>query len=461
MRLFKHALNALIKLALRTQAKYQCTKLDHNINVTTEEFEYAHRLAQHLGTTKQVYAQGASNSGLTWKDPNDQPVYGTHCKHNLFDPTYEFINQMRLFSSHFTGYDLRNLLERPARPSWTDIFAYDDWNGADANEPDWSIRAFGEIARLAPDAIANEPPPKLGEIGFMVDRHLVNRDIVAYQERLAILMNSGVIEALRGRSQLGILEIGAGFGGLAYRLKRLLPGAIYYICDLPESLVFSSVYLSLMTNDRTCIVYDGTDRRLLHPTRPAFVFVPAHLFSHLKEMRIDLAINTLSFAEMAAETVDQYAKGITVLVGTRGALFEQNFDNSHYHLPTHCNPEIILKKHFAFYKDLTEHNRWGKANLWYNGRDNWHAVRKAQISTCTTFPKIIDQNYQGFMIVLYRYQFYAFRASMGWVDVTKMSKRKLRDMAAAEECVVGETVGAVKAGIEKVSGRRQSLKMVG
>ena len=49
--------------------------------------------------------------------------------------------------------------------------------------------------------------------------------------------------------EVKVLEIGGGYGALAYWFKSAFPNATYTIIDLPESLLFSRLYLSLTRPD--------------------------------------------------------------------------------------------------------------------------------------------------------------------------------------------------------------------
>ena len=82
-----------------------------------------------------------------------------------------------------------------------------------------------------------------GEIGYKVDEVCVNPDTVSYQERLTGLYDSGLLERLRSRRSPIILEVGSGYGALAFYIKRILPHARLYLVDIPTSLMFAGCYL--------------------------------------------------------------------------------------------------------------------------------------------------------------------------------------------------------------------------
>jgi hypothetical protein len=83
----------------------------------------------------------------------------------------------------------------------------------------------------------------LGEIGWSVDGRLVSHDVIAYQERIMLLYEGGVLDKLRmAWKRPRILEIGGGFGAIASAVSDMVGAQEYVICDLPESLMFSGLY---------------------------------------------------------------------------------------------------------------------------------------------------------------------------------------------------------------------------
>ncbi len=87
-------------------------------------------------------------------------------------------------------------------------------------------------------------PNILGECGWWIDSALVNADVVDYQERINLIDNGGLIDRLSDKRPR-ILEIGGGYGALCSALTSIFSPSQYVICDLPESLLFSGLYLSL------------------------------------------------------------------------------------------------------------------------------------------------------------------------------------------------------------------------
>ncbi len=215
----------------------------------------------------------------------------------------------------------------------------------------WYYKYIGATLFI-PREIVYSLPNMLGEKGWLYKGTIVNHDAYAYQERLNLMWESGIINLLKEKSDLRILEIGAGWGGLARHLKQILPNAEYYIVDLPEILSFAMTYLRLT---------------LPHMN---FNYVPNYQFRELSG-KFDLVINTLSMNEMSIEQVKDYAEAIKDLIGDDGLFFEQNqtkrsFDASNKSF--HCKE--ILKHYFPNRKTIRPRiisPAHGTADIWANG----------------------------------------------------------------------------------------------
>lgn len=95
-----------------------------------------------------------------------------------------------------------------------------------------------------------------------------------------------------------VLEIGAGYGGLARSIKLFHPGISYVIIDIPESLYFSSAFLRLnFPRSRFCYVTDSS-RLPSSISGFDFVFVPTLFAEALLGTEFTLFCNTASLGEM-------------------------------------------------------------------------------------------------------------------------------------------------------------------
>ncbi len=240
---------------------------------------------------------------------------------------------------------------------------------------DWSVAGFKMLTRQQQPPYICSPPLVMGEVGFLVNGHCVNRDVVAYQERINIMRSAGLFEPLLHKKSPVVLEIGGGYGALAYFIKQILPNSTYVVVDLPQSLIFSTCYLAATLPEQDIRVLDGPGVAL--PPRSVTAVIPG-LIAALGELKIDLAINTLSFAEMPAKVVHDYAAFLRTHLAEGGVLYEQNFDNSHFNSRLDqehfCNPEAVLSQHFDDCRAPPVQAFWGTPRIWREARTGRLAV---------------------------------------------------------------------------------------
>jgi len=257
---------------------------------------------------------------------------------------YSVLNNLRLFTQIFTGFQLISQsggegLPLPGEvPPDLDERLLALVRRAGSRLPP-EVKRYLETVRHLPRVLHITPPQTLGEVGWLVDGKIINHDTDAYLERILLLAECGILWKLRHRrpakgSRLEgverplILEIGSGYGGLAYHLKKLLPRARYVLVDIPESLVMSSLYLSTLFPYEDNVLITPANIGDLRKETGGFTFVPNYLFDECTAagLEFDLAINTLSMSEMSEKQVRYYCAGLAGLLGDKGVFFEQNRD---------------------------------------------------------------------------------------------------------------------------------------
>jgi hypothetical protein len=275
---------------------------------------------------------------------------------------YEVVNHLRLFAQMFTGYSLLDM----------DYAADKDIPGAlpadrsahlraIAAKPDEWVTRYVITTRRLPPHLHISPPRMFGETGWIVKGKIVNHDTYAYLERISLLHEAGILDyllhwnsrrALVGASDLPVvLEIGSGYGGLAYFIKQLIPNIRYIAVDLPECLQYAAVYLSVLYQDAENQLCAEGCPEPGSAKKPGFTFVPNYMFQELARsgLRCDLVINTLSMSEMSPEQVLSYCEGIKGLIRGSGVFFEQNQDNRGIGL---LDAKAIIQEHFPFRRQL-------------------------------------------------------------------------------------------------------------
>lgn len=283
----------------------------------------------------------------------------------LASKNYDSINMLRVFSQMFSGNYLgvKHAAGMPV-PKVLPKNLNEDVLYYMGNEPHWWIESYVNLIAEFPAIGHLSPPRTFGESGYLVNGVIVNHDTYVYMERVALLEKSRLIERLRQKKRPIILEIGCGYGAVAYYLKRLLPECVYICVDLPESLIFSAIYLDRFFGD-SLLFNDGIDVNRV--CEHGCVFVPNYMFHKLTEsdQKIDLAVNTLSMSEMTSAQVAYYCEGLKKMMGSEGVFFEQNQDNRHVGL-VYANE--LISRHFSHRRevllrsDLTQ----GAATIWAN-----------------------------------------------------------------------------------------------
>jgi len=106
-----------------------------------------------------------------------------------------------------------------------------------------------------------------------------------------------------------VLEIGGGYGapGRLWLTNSVHNPQLYVDVDLPESLFFVEVWLSLHFGlDEVLYLHDESDLIRYHTNNPSIVLVPPSALDLVKEMDVDIVVNTRSFSEMSSQCCKYY-----------------------------------------------------------------------------------------------------------------------------------------------------------
>lgn len=292
----------------------------------------------------------------------------------LLQGNRDVIRKMRLYSQSFTGYQLATL-EFPSRRPWIQAPLpqnYDDLLKMLVAQPDKPSMGAVDILEKLPERLRIPAPLTFGEIGWIIRGNLVNYDIYSYLEELAIMWENGILDILDSKSKaepLRVLEIGGGYGGLAYYLAEIYPNLEYFIVDIPESLLFSSIYLYTLFSNRNNRVIVSSSQDFTARGIPGFTFVPNYAIDNLNpEGKFTLIINTSSLTEMSRDQVIHYCTLIERLLAHDGLFYEHNVDT--YRGCEIGNIEQLIKKSSSMkHKKCTRHflkySRSGTARIWF------------------------------------------------------------------------------------------------
>lgn len=298
---------------------------------------------------------------------------------------YNNINFMRLIGWQFSAFRLIDLswVTEPAPNEWFASF-YRNGLSEIPEDIDHIIkssvnvdRKFGGITRRLDDLIdgvdnkyLSGQPMRFGEIAASYRGFMVNGDSQRYWGTMAVLYRAGILAHLEAKIRENgvcrVAEIGPGYGGLAYQLKRAFADRLQFIAiDLVESLLFSSCYMTTVLQGEA-LFYQGEPD--VSPD-VGLVFVPSFRSPEFfgATPKIDLFINTISMNEMSIDQVDYYGGMISATMADDGLFVECNW-NPELGGPNRIDVKRCLAPHFKQRIDLesTEMSTDGNLSLWSN-----------------------------------------------------------------------------------------------
>ncbi|MEI9919615.1 MAG: putative sugar O-methyltransferase [Bacteroidota bacterium] len=103
-----------------------------------------------------------------------------------------------------------------------------------------------------------------------------------------------------------VMEIGGGFGGMAYFLVRDNPDISYVDVDLPENMALTAYYLMHAFPDKKILLYGEGEitREAIH--NHDIVLLPNFSITSLPNQSANLVFNSYSLAEMSPGTIELY-----------------------------------------------------------------------------------------------------------------------------------------------------------
>jgi putative sugar O-methyltransferase len=264
----------------------------------------------------------------------------------LLSKKYNNVNRLRLIGFHFSAYRVFDL-------TWVTEAASNEWfhnfytNGVpelpedvdsvikSAIDPKQRIESlFHDLGDLV-DRIDNKylhgQPLRFGEVAGEYRGYMFNGDSLRYWKTMAVLSRTGILKQLERKiARQGVcrvMEIGAGYGGLAYQLKKTYGEKLQFVAvDLVESLIFSSCYLTTVLGGKS-LRY--TNEKTIERSY-GLVFVPSFRSPEFFKVThdVDLCINTISMNEMSTAQVEYYAGEIAKALSPDGVFFECNCPSS-------------------------------------------------------------------------------------------------------------------------------------
>ena len=156
------------------------------------------------------------------------------------------------------------------------------------------------LLKSVPDLnLATVDTPIVGNpYGVEIDDHFHNGLIFLYFANKISLL----VDVDRPR----IVELGAGFGGLPWAIKTMMPSARYVDFDLPEVLAIASFYAISAFPAARIGLFGELDVADPDLDKFDFVFMPNFEIERFPENAADLCFNSYSLAEMASGPIENY-----------------------------------------------------------------------------------------------------------------------------------------------------------
>ena len=364
-------------MSVATNLKYESQHLlADNLSLAPEVYQAAEKLCSSMA---KVISHRESYVVKHSLDPNFCMPDGvwTQEAQAIFYEEYRRISQgrpesldrLRFYTAGFTGFDLFTFkpihgLGRPLPPDESYLDDFDLEFIKYHSKPDSWVEFWLDLVSHVPVKYIFEPPPHFGEVGWNMGGYIVNYCTLAYQERLNLMHSFGLLDHYQKLDRpVRVLEIGGGYGALALALGRIFPKTHYVVCDFPQALTFSGLYLNSAQQDAK--VYLPEEQGLLFSKRDinesVYMLLPNFMFHRLTDevAQFDLVINTLSLPEMSPLQQEVYAQGVAKLIGSTGVFFEQNMAPMH----------TLLSRHFCHRTTLREHRYplyFGTPSVWSN-----------------------------------------------------------------------------------------------
>jgi len=266
-------------------------------------------------------------------DPSDYWAMYVHIFGYVKNLPAPLFNSLRLHTHHLDG-------DTYAGP----IGSYT--GGGPISSPDGQYtNAAARLRSGLPERYWISAPHACGEYGQMQDGRLVNDKVLKWQSIFRELWHNGALQGLEDLDRPVILEIGAGYGGIAHHFNTMFPDSLYVIVDLPETLLFSAAYLTMIHGQGKVVLMDNNSP--LDPKAYAdasFIMVPNFMLPSLDAFRFNFTLNMDSFQEMTEKQVSTY---LEFLSGRTDLLYSKNIDEFN-----HSNDKAAVSSLLAQYFDI-------------------------------------------------------------------------------------------------------------
>lgn len=165
--------------------------------------------------------------------------------------------------------------------------------------------------------------PMIGNpYGYYIDEHFI-KICSDYQHYYATRINQLTSNKFEIEKRV-IIELGGGFGGMAYYFNRDSKNKVYVDIDLPENLALASFYLIHTLPEKKVFLY-GEDE-LTTETFKNFdiILLPNFAVKNIPTNSTDLVFNSYSLAEMTESAIKVYVSELSRALKPTGYFYHVN-----------------------------------------------------------------------------------------------------------------------------------------
>jgi putative sugar O-methyltransferase len=217
--------------------------------------------------------------------------------------------------------------------------------------------------------------------GYAFGRRRTAYDFLRAQYHLACIAPRLPDGILSGARRLTAIEIGPGTGLFMLAVKLLLPNSSLVLVDLPETLVFSSVFLTTALPDCSFLLLDGFERDADSWRERDFTLITPEAARRLPSAAFDLAVNTDSMQEMEMPAIRGYFTLLRRLLRPPALFYSSNrvekwTGTSATRLADY--PYIPEDRDLSSRENAFMHHRWIWKNFHYRIPYPWREPRRGE-----------------------------------------------------------------------------------
>jgi len=189
-----------------------------------------------------------------------------------------------------------------------------------------------------------------------------------YSDLFIINFFHRIVENLKSDPK-NIIEIGGGYGAMAYKLKKKYPNSTIFLIDLPEAGLLQAYYLKELFKKSNFFIFEDflkhrNDLKEENFKNIDFVILHPQCLKNLKFKNFfDLAINTRSFMEMRSSEIKKYFDYLQIALKDNALFYNVN----KYHKST--SGDVVKIKNYPY------DNNWfvqSSATSWK--QENMHEI---------------------------------------------------------------------------------------